>query len=168
LNGDKLEEEIFNAAISNLLRVRITASVVSDQRLIVSCADGPLESTCPVNEHILKLPGRYSYNKVCSESVFSGTDAGIAGSIDDTQWLYSALRDMAGGRRQTVETINVKTPFLEYGYRVGDIIEASPDGSDIMDLRYEAAGAIGIDKVQMDFKRQCTHIKITRMKNTVL
>jgi hypothetical protein len=168
LNGDKLEEEIFNAAISNLLRVRITASVVSDQRLIVSCADGSLESTCPVNEHILKLPGRYSYNKVCSESVFSATDAGIAGNIDDTQRLYSALRDMAGVRRQAVDAINIRTPFLEYGYQVGDIIEASPDGSDILNLRYEAAVGTSIEKVQMDFKRQCTHIKIARMKNTVL
>lgn len=167
-SDDRLDEEIFAAAVANLLRVRITATVISDQKVSVSCADGPLESACPVSEHILHLPGQYKYNVVCTTSIFYGSEAGIAGFADDTQQLYAALRDMANRRTQHVETMDIKTPYLEIGCQAGDIVEASYDGRDILGLRSESCGAARIERVSMDFVNQCTRMKIARVKNAVM
>ncbi len=167
-SDDELDEEIFAAAVANLLRVRITATVAGDQKVAASCADGPLESACPVSEHIVNLPGKYKYNIVCPTSVFYGTEAGRAGFADDTQQLYAALRDIANRRTQLIETVEIKTPYLEIGHQVGDVIEASFDGRDILGLRSENSDAARIRQVTMDFVNQCTRIKIGKVKNAVM
>jgi hypothetical protein len=167
-SDDRLDEDIFAAAIANLLRVRITAAVASDRKLTASCTDGPVESTVPVREHIINLAGPYQYHKVCRTSIFYGTEAGNAGLVDDTQLLYSALSDAAARNMQIVEKMEITTPFLEIGYKFGDIVDASTDGRDIFDKYRQNTITARVERVRMDFDNQCTEICILREKNVFM
>jgi hypothetical protein len=167
-SDDRLDEDIFAAAVADLLRVRITATVEGDQKVTASCADGSLESACPVSEHIVNLPGKYKYNLVCPTSIFYGTEAAKAGFADDTHQLYADLRLVANRKKLLVETMEIKTPYLEIGHQVGDNIEASFDGRDILGLRNESAGLARIRQVTMDFVNQFTRIIIDKVKNAAM
>ena len=59
LAGDQLDVDTWVAALKGALRLRITASVVSDERLTCIVSDGPVGSTAPVVDHIITLPRRF-------------------------------------------------------------------------------------------------------------
>ncbi|MHC4507376.1 MAG: hypothetical protein ACYTAO_00270, partial [Planctomycetota bacterium] len=52
LSSDQLDTDTWIAALRGFLRFRITASVVSDERLTCVVTDGPVNSTAPVVEHV--------------------------------------------------------------------------------------------------------------------
>jgi hypothetical protein len=156
------------AALKGVLKFRITASVVSDERLTSIASDGPVNSAVPVVEHIITLPRQFKYRKVTDKSIFANsTDEGLgaADEVDDTDALYEYVRHRVAISGETIERIDIQTPFLVFDYRVGDIVSTSPESRDLLSCRSDNRSTSRIVRVQMDFKKQCTNLKIVRQRS---
>jgi hypothetical protein len=146
-------------------------AVVGDERLTCTVADGPVSSTVPVVEHIITLPRQFKYRKVSNESIFAGSDSdalGIADQADDTDALYEYVRHRAAVRSETIETVDVSTPFLAFDYEIGDSVSTTPESRDLLACRRDNRSKDRIARVQMDFEKQCTNLKIVRQRDREL
>jgi hypothetical protein len=168
LSSDQLDIETWIAALRGFLRFRITASVVSDERLTAAVADGPVNSTAPVVKHIITLPRQFNYRKVSDQSIFSGaTDEtlGVPDQIDDSDALYEFIRHTAETSHRAIETFDIQTPSLMLDYHVGDIVSTSPESRDLLACRSDNRSTSRIVRVQMDFEKQYTNLKIVRQRS---
>jgi hypothetical protein len=167
LSSDLLDIDTWVAALKGVLKFRITASVVSDERLSCVVADGPMNSVVPVVDHIITLPRQFKYRKVSNRSVFANSSEeslGTPNEIDDTAALYEFLRKRAGSVSEIIETVDVQTPYLAFDYRVGDAVTCSPESRDLLSCRGDNRSVSRITRVQMDFRNQCTNLKIMRQR----
>jgi hypothetical protein len=168
LSSDQLDIETWIAALRGFLRFRITASVVSDERLTTAVADGPVNSTAPVVEHIITLSRQFKYRKVSDQSIFAGaTDEtlGVPDEIDDSDALYEFVRHTAGTSSVAIETFDIQTPNLMFDYQVGDIMSTSPESRDLLACRSDNRSTSRIVRVEMDFEKQYTNLKIVRQRS---
>ena len=169
LSGERLGTNMWDAIIKGSLRFRITASVISDTRLSASVADGPVDSAAPVVEHILTLPRQFRYCKVSGRSIFANSKEPMLGApdeVDDSVALYEFVRKSAAISSEIIETIDIQTPFLSLDYRVGDKVSSSPQSRDLVSCRSDNRSVSRITQVKMDFREQCTNLKIVRRRNT--
>lgn len=167
LSSDRLDPNTWVAAIKGVLKFRITASLISDERLSCEVSDGPVNSTAPVVEHITRLPRQFKYRKVTGQSIFANSpdDAlGVPDEIDDTAALYEFVRHQAAASSDTIETVDVQTPILSLDYEVGDRVNVSPESRDLLGTRNDNRSFAHIERVQMDFAKQCTNLKIVRKR----
>jgi len=165
LSSDRLDVETWVAALKGVLKFRITASVVSDERLSCGLADGPVNSVAPVVEHIVREPERFKFRKVSGVSIFAGAkDAGLgtADEVDDTNALYEFVRKRASRNQSVIETVDVQTPYLAFGFQVGDRVTCSPESRDLLGCRRDSRSISRIKRVRMDFRKQCTELKVVR------
>jgi hypothetical protein len=65
-------------------------------------------------------------------------------------------------------TIDIQTPFLAFDYRVGDIVTTSPESRDLLSIRADNRSTSRITRVQMDFRKQCTNLKIVRQRSGLI
>ena len=65
---------------------------------------------------------------------------------------------------EIIETIDVQTPILATHYQVGDRITVSPDSRDVLGTRRDSRSVFWIDRVRMDFEKQCTDLRILRSR----
>jgi len=168
LSSDRLDMDTWAAALQGFLRFRITASVVSDERLTAAVTNGPVNSTAPVVEHVMTLPRQFKYRKVSDQSVFSeatGQTLGKPDEVDDSAALYEFVRQTATTSSEVIETFDIKTPSLMFDYRLGDIVSTSPESRDILACRSDNRSTSRIARVQMDFEKQCTNLKIVRQRS---
>ena len=168
LSSDQLDIETWIAALRGFLRFRITASVVSDERLTAVVTDGPVNSTTPVVEQLMTLPRQFKYRKVSDQSIFAGaTDEtlGAPDEIDDSTTLYEFIRHTAEISLEVIETFDIQTPSLMLDYQVGDIVSTSPESRDLLACRSDNRSTNRIVRVQMDFEKQCTNLKIVRQRS---
>jgi hypothetical protein len=168
LSSDQLDVDTWVAALKGVLKFRITASVISDERLTCIVSDGPVNSTVPVVEHIITLPRQFKYRKVSNQSIFANSSdeaLGAADEVDDTDALYEFVRHRVAVSAGTVETVDIQTPFLAFDYRVGDIVSTSPESRDLLACRSDNRSRSRIVRVQMDFVKQCTNLKIVRQRS---
>jgi len=168
LSSDQLDVDTWVAALKGVLKFRITASVISDERLTCIVSDGPVNSTTAVVENIITLPRQFKYRKVSDKSIFanSSDDAlGGADEIDDMDALYEFVRHRVTVSGGTIETVDIQTPFLAFDYRVGDIVSTSPESRDLLACRSDNRSRSRIVRVQMDFEKQCTNLKIVRQRS---
>ena len=168
LSSDQLDMDTWTAAVQNTLKFRITASVVSDERLTAVVANGPVNSTAPVIEHVITLPRQFKYRMVSDQSIFtqpSSQTFGTPDEVDDSAALYEFIRHTAMTSSDVIETYDIQTPSLMFDYRIGDVVNTSPDSRDILSCRSDNRSTRRIERVQMDFKRQCTNLKIVRQRN---
>jgi len=168
LSSDQLDVDTWVAALKGVLKFRITASVISDERLTCIVSDGPVNSTVPVVEHIITLPRQFKYRKVSNKSIFanSSDDAiGVPNEVDDMDALYEFVRHRADVSSGTIETVDIQTPFLAFDYRIGDIVSTSPESRDWLACRSDNRSRSRIVRVQMDFEKQCTNLKIVRQRS---
>jgi len=171
LSSDRLNVDTWVAALKGSLRFRITAAVISDERLSCEVSDGPVNSTAAVVEHLITLPRRFKYRKVSSRSIFANSsDAalGAADEVDDSAALYEFIRHMALGSAETIETFEIQTPNLAFDYEVGDRVSTNPESRDLLACRSDNRSRSFIERVQMDFEKQCTNLKIVRKRGSVL
>ena len=169
LSSDQLDMDTWVAALKGVLKFRITASVVADERVACTVADGPVNSTIPVVDHLITLPRQFKYRKVSGQSIFSGATSeglGEPDQIDDTGALYEYVRHKAQGSGEIIETIDVQTPCLEFDFAVGDRVNASPESRDLFSVRSDNRSTSTIERVQMDFVGQCTKLKVIRKRNS--
>jgi hypothetical protein len=168
LSSDQLDVDTWVAALKGVLKFRITASVVSDERLTCTVSDGPVNSAVPVVEHIITLPRQFKYRKVSDKSIFANSNQdglGAADEVDDTDALYEYVQHRAAVSSGTIETVDIQTPFLAFDYRVGDIVITSPESRDLLSCRSDNRSTSRIERVQMDFKNQCTNLRIIRQRS---
>jgi hypothetical protein len=169
LSNDPLDMDTWTAATSGLLRVRITASVASDERLTCIIADGPVGGTAPVVDHVLTLPHRFQYRKVSSESLFAlAAPAGMSppDEADGSAALYQFVRQRATASPATAETMEVQTPSLLLHLQPGDRVMSSPESRDLWSSRRDNRSTTWIEQVRMDFQNQCTNLHLVRQRKT--
>jgi hypothetical protein len=170
LSSDRLDVDTWIAALKGVLRFRITASVVSDERLTAVVADGPVNSVAPVVKNIVTLPRQFKYRKVSSQSIFAsqrladGDTLGEPDEVDDSAALYEFVRHQAASLSEAIDTIDIQTPYLVFDYQVGDRVTASPESRDLFGCRSDSRSAGFIERVQIDFQKQCTDLKVVRKR----
>jgi len=167
LSSDQLDVNTWVAALKGVLRFRITASVISDERLSCTLADGPVGSSIPVIDHLIILPRQFKFRKVSNHSIFAQSSDDSLGSpdeADDSANLYEFVRKSAVATSQTIETLDIQTPYLVLGYKVGDKVTSSPESRDLISYRSDNRSESHIERVQMDFAKQCTNLTVTRKR----
>ncbi len=171
LSSDFLDVDTWIAALKGYLKFRMTASVVSDQRLGCEISDGPVGSTAAVIDNVVTLPRRFSYRKVSAQSIFHNSqDAmiGVADESDDSTALYEFMRTKAQLGSEAIENINLQTPSLALQYDVADSVTAGPESRDLGGVKSDNRAISWIERVQMDFQKQCTNLKIVRQRSVTL
>jgi len=167
LSSDQLDVDTWVAALKDALKVRITASVVSDERLTSIVSDGPTKAAVPVFDHIITLPRRFQYRKVMPQSLFAGKDPQTLGTpdeADDTATLYEFIHQRAANARHVVETTEIQTPALTLHLHPGDRVTSSPDSRDLLSSQRDNRSLVWIERVQVDFRQQCTRLKLMRQR----
>lgn len=168
LSSDQLDVGTWFASLQDDLKFRITASVVSDERLTCTVADGPVNSAAPVVEHVMTLPRQFKYRKVSNQSIFADSSddtLGVADEVDDSDAVCRHVRQTAAASPEVIETFEVQTPSLVFDYQLGDTVVTSPESRDLLACRSDNRSRSRIVSVQMDFQRQCTNLKIVRERN---
>jgi len=167
LSSDQLDVETWTAALNGQLRLRITASVFSDERLGCEVADGPLNSTIPAVEHIITLPRQFKYRKVSGASIFANlldTSLGTPDEVDDSAALVEFVRHNAEITSDIIETVKVQTAYLAFDYEIGDRVISSAESRDLFGYRLDSRSISWIDSIQMDFRNQSVTLKIVRKR----
>jgi hypothetical protein len=162
LSSDRLDIDTWVAALKGTLRFRVTASVVSDERLTCIAADGPVGSTIPVIDHLVTLPRRFQYRKVSPVSIFPPT--GDSDQIDDAAALWEFVRRKAANAPTAVQTFQVQTTTLALHLHPGDHVTAGPDSRDWLGCRRDGRSIARIENVRMDFRNQTTELSIVRQR----
>jgi hypothetical protein len=155
------------SGIKQVLRFRITASVVSDQRLSCTVANGPAGGLTPVVERIISIPSRFKFRKVTGKSNFAGSQDASMGrpdETDDSAALNQYIRRRAQAETSAIETFDVQTPYLGLGFEVGDIVRTNPDARDIFSTISDNRSIAVIEGVRMDFLKQSTELKVVRRR----
>jgi len=168
LSSEQLDLDTWIAALRGFLRFRITASVVSDERLTCAIADGPIHSTAPVVEDVITLPRQFKYRKASDQSLFAGsTDQtlGVADEVDDSAALHEFVRRTAARSSAIIEAVDIQTPSLMFDCQVGDMVSTSPESRDLLACRRDSRSKSHVVRVQMDFQKQCTNLKIVRRRS---
>jgi hypothetical protein len=130
-------------------------------------ADGPVDSTAPVVEHIITLPRQFKYRKISNRSIFansSDASLGAPDEADDSIALYEFVRKRAQVASETIETIDIQTPYLAFDYSIGDIVTSSPESRDLIGCKSDNRSISLIEQVRMDFKKQCTKLRLVRKR----
>ena len=171
LSSDQLDIDTWVAALKGVLRFRITASVISEERLSCVVADGPTDSTAPVVEHIITLPRQFKHRKVSSRSIFASAcddTLGVPDEVNDSIALFEFVRRRAAVSPETIETVDVQTSNLVFDYHLGDRVTSSPESRDLLGCKSDNRGIVWIERVRMDFEKQCTNLKIVRQRGSQL
>lgn len=167
LSSDQLDLDTWIAAIKGMLKFRITASVVSDERLTCCVADGPCNAVMPVVDHVLMLSRQFKYRQVSGQSIFGAGNSqslGPADEVDDTDALYEYVRHRATHTENIIEEGSVRTPYLMMDLQPGDMVRTHPDRRDISLLRGDGRYVSRIERARMDLALQCTDIDIVRTR----
>jgi len=168
LSKDQLDMETWVAGLQGAVRFRITASVVSDERLTWTVADGPVGSTIPVVDHLLTSPRSFAYRRVSGHSVFAhtaGASTGMADEADDSAALRQFVRDRAAvASPSVIEDTEIQTLSLLLHYDPGDRITCSPDSRDLLNCRRDNRSTTWIDRIHMDFVNQRTNLRLVRRR----
>ena len=167
LSSEQLDVDVWFAILKGNLKFRITASVIADNRLSVTFADGPLNSTTEVTDRIITLPRQFKYRKISPESIFYNCDDehfGAANEADDTETIVEYARTLAENSIQTIETFQIGTSVLTTGFNVGNSITSSPDSRDILGIKYDPQSICRIERVKMDFIKQQTYLEVVKTR----
>jgi len=165
LSSDQLDVDTWVAALKGTLRFRVTASVVSDERLTCIVANGPVGSTVPVVDHMLTLTRAFQYRKVSGHSVLAGAEGfGTPNEVDDTAALYEFVRQRASASVAIIETADLQTPALALHFEPGDRVTSGPDSRDLLSCQRDNRSLVWIDHVRMDFRNQSTRLRLIRQR----
>jgi hypothetical protein len=163
LSGDRLDVNTWVAALKGVLKFRITASVISDERLTCTVADGPVGSTTPVIDHLLTLPSQFQYRKISPRSILRQT-SNPSDQVDDTAALHDFVRGQAARSSSATEIIHAQTPSLWLHLYPGDNVTSGPDSRDWLGCRRDNRSVAWIERVRMDFRHQYTELAIVRQR----
>jgi len=102
LTATQLDVRMWNAIKKGALRFRMTATLVSDERLAVTVTDGPVGCSRPVRRRLLELGGQFRYEQVSGASIFhnGGACLGEPAARDDSKELRGVVREQVRRLRQ--------------------------------------------------------------------
>jgi hypothetical protein len=164
LSSDQLDVDTWVATQQGMLQFRITASVLSDERLTCVVADGPVGSAAPVVDHLLTLPRRFKYRKVSAQSVLTqAAGAGAPDEVDDSAALHEFVRQYAA-EPAVIETTDVRTPTVNLHFEPGDRVTSGPDGRDLLSCRRDSRSCVWVKRIHADFQNQCTNLTVVRQR----
>jgi len=167
LSSDQLDVDTWVAVVKGFLRFRITASVVSDERLTCIVADGPVGATIPVVDHVLTLPRQFKYRKVSAQSLLAPSslaESGRPDEVDDSAVLHQFVRHCVTASPAIAETVDIQTPTLLLHFQPGDRVTSSPESQDLLNSRRDNRSTTWIERVHMDFRGQCTNLHLVRQR----
>jgi hypothetical protein len=165
LGGDRLDADTWVAALKGVLRFRITASVVSDERLTCVLADGPVDSIVPVVDHVFTLPRQFRYSHVSPQSALGrGDGLGTPNEVDDSTALQEFVRQQVRASPALIERLEVRTLSLVLHLEPGDRATSSPESRDLLGYWRDNRSVTWIDRVHMDFRNQCTNLRLVRQR----
>ncbi|HAL45739.1 MAG: hypothetical protein A2Y12_10795 [Planctomycetes bacterium GWF2_42_9] len=153
LSAEQLDTDLWYAIVKGVLKVRITASVVSDERINYTGADGAIGSIIEVVDKIVTLPKRFKYQKVSAQSAFAG---GIAKEIDDTKSIVEYANNLCNMKNNVSENLQIKTMVVMPYFSPGDRIVCSPDSRDLLGVLYDTRNVCYIEKAKVDYVNQQT------------
>ena len=168
ISDEVLDDDLWAAEQSGGLRFRMTAVVEGDERLSYSVADGPLNSSVEVVDNIASLSGDYYFRKITGRSIFhksNSTNIGIPDEVDDSEKLASSLLRLVNATSNIIEQIEIITPVVNCNFEPGDRVASSPESRDILGVRRDGRSLFWIERVEMDFVKQCTKLEIVRQRN---
>ncbi len=119
LTDDPLPPRYLAAAMRGEVRVRVTASIESDARLVAERIAAGAAGLPGRTRHI-SVPAGYRYRKVASSSRFSG--AGDADVADDTARLQELVDAAHEADRRCPAPTRIEVPYLALGRRHGERI----------------------------------------------
>ncbi|MGA2915821.1 MAG: hypothetical protein ABSE89_07320 [Sedimentisphaerales bacterium] len=161
LSAEQLDTDVWFAIQKGLIKFRITASVMADERISFTIADGPVNSTIEVIDKIITLPRRFKYQKVSPDSIFVN---GPANQADDTASLVEYARGLSDSGGIETERLQVKTMVLTPAFNCGDRVITSPDSRDILGVKYDNRSICWLEKIEMDFANQQTILTAVRKR----
>ncbi len=167
LSGKQLDVDTWVAAQKGVLKFRVTASVISDERLSHTFADGPINSVIDVVDHVVTLPRQFKYRQVSHKSIFyKSTDENIgpANEANDSKALAGFIRELAQNSSAIIEKIDMQTPIVAFDYYPGDKVVSSSESKDWLGCKTDGRSIYWIERVKMDFAQQCTNLKILRKR----
>ena len=94
--------------------------------------------------------------------------AGQRFSISKTNVSKLSVRKSFNEASGVTATIDLETPYLFFDYRVGDRVTSGADGRDVLGTRRDNKGICRIERVRLDFKNQCTNLRIVRQRDVGL
>ncbi len=158
LSAEQLDADVWFAILKGLLKFRITASVMADERISFTVADGPVNSTIDVVDEIITLPRRFKYRKVSPYSIFVNNPGGnfSADQADDTASLVEFAQNLSDSGGFKTEQLQIKTMVLLPIWSPGDRVKTSADSRDILGVKYDNRSICWLEKVEMDFANQQT------------
>jgi hypothetical protein len=165
LSADRLDMDTWVAALKGVLRFRITASIISDERLTCVACQGPVGSAAPIVDHLVTLPRQFQYRKVSPYSALWRTNA-PSDQVDDTAALNAFVRAHAAGFSPIVESVHVQTESLWLHLHPGDLVTCGPDSRDWLGCRRDGRSMAWVEQVRMDFRRQCTDLSVVRQRQS--
>ena len=126
LSSNEFSGEMQAAILGNTLRLRVTASVISDERLEVVVNDGSIDTMRPVRRVCYDWGGLFEYKQVTSESVFWGDKSGqlsLADVVDDKASLRERVRNQLALLRREELTGQIRLPWLRADIKPGAVID---------------------------------------------
>ncbi len=167
LSSDALSGDVINAVEDDLFCVRVTASIESDEIVWASFADGPVNSSAPVVDKIVRLDRDYCFRKVSPQSIFykSGLSLlGQADEVDDTSVLTGYLRNYSRGHREAQGVARIQTLRPMININAGDLISIGADSRDYLGIKFEQQYDAVVTNVKSDLKRQQSSIEVEILK----
>ena len=123
LSVTQLDSASWYAIKKDMLRFRITASVIGDDRLEACVSDGPLEASRRVRVEVMNLGNEFKYRQVTPASIFYGNDElGEPDVRDDREIMRSLLRDEVEQIRRKSMKGRAELPFIRGDIRPGDVV----------------------------------------------
>ncbi len=159
LAPDRLDPDYWVAAKKKTLKCRLTASVISDSKLVGQYCDGPTKGLCHVTNFITYYPNQFNFRKVNQNSIlFNSNDPGIGkpNEIDESDLLNKLAIEQALAYTPKMVTTSVSTLLLDTEYNVGDLV-CMTNSRNITQLNYKYNM---IAEVQIDGTKQVTNLKI--------
>ena len=154
ISEDSLSAAMWTAIGAGTLKFRVTAAVESDRRLTVVVADGPVGSCAEVVDCVIDAGKEYGYYKRADEFA----------SVDDSERLHAYVSGICERNRKPIETIDAETTILGLHYIIGDRVTCSPDSRDVLGIRRDNRSRFVIERVEMDFTKQTTRLRIERKR----
>ncbi len=161
LSVEQFDSDMWFAILKGMLKVRITASVMADERIAYTVCDGAINSIREVADNVITLPRRFKYQKVSPWSVLKGNPSN---EIDDTMAMAEFANNLCCSSSAVSEDLQIKTMTLNPYFRPGDRIVSSPDCSDVLDVLYDSRNICTIEKVYADYARQQTIITAVKKR----
>ena len=163
LSSEHLDLDTWWAAIQGAMRVRLTATIIGDERLEYIYTRGAMNSSCEVVDHLFTFPRQFKYKEITSDSRFYNA-LHRPGEIDNSNELASYVRRQAENYEIEVARSMVETGVLEIGYEVGDSVVCGPAGRDMLGIGYGEERCAVLKKVTFDMAQQKTVLEISTQR----